>query len=413
MKFGLAVKVIAGLFCLVAILALTVAYSYPGEQPDWMKYYAAAEKIPYYERFDEWDRQAKLVLEEFKNYGGQMPPAEKMSWEMNLIETLLWFVPMQDRGETMTYAEGLRSLASNYKSQKKLDDAELFYRKALELQIAEQRANPKRARYPDPSELIELLKSRGKDKEALELQQKEAEIAQAIAAQHPTDPNYQAGLLITQAKTLEMQGKFEEAEIKWKKYVDLDKYELEPEYIAQVKKDNQGSVGEGMSYGLNILGKMERLAEFYERTKNYDAQEKTLLKRISIRQSSLPEKCHLLATDWDELARVYESHKKYDQAAKAILESIGVHNKEDRWEKLATIYLQDQKCPQAIQAMSQSIILIESGKLEPVDKHSLAGSYVRYAKILEKAGKKLEALKAREKAQQLAPSVTDSTRYIR
>lgn len=130
----------------------------------------------------EADRQAKLVLAEAGNYGGKMPPSANAPWEANIL-------PMQDLGEHLSYAGNLRSLGTDYAMANKWDEAELFYRKALELDSAKYGADSGVvSRYGLP-QLIQFLESRGRTKEAGELQEKLAKALEANAAQAPNPNN--------------------------------------------------------------------------------------------------------------------------------------------------------------------------------------------------------------------------------
>ena len=66
---------------------------------------------------------------------------------------------------------------------------------------------------------------------------------------------------------------------------------------------------------------------------------------------------------------------------------------------------EQKKFDEAIEAMKKSVAMIESKN----KADNTAAVYIRYAKLLEKAGRESEAAPYREKAHTLAPNVKNST----
>ncbi|MBS1956408.1 MAG: tetratricopeptide repeat protein [Cyanobacteria bacterium SZAS-4] len=408
MKNHLAINVRIALVPLLAVSFMSGCSSLKTTPPPaWVEHYHAAEEIS--KNTAEWNREAQLVLDDSKNYGGKMPPPEPMSVDQALIENALFWFPMQDRGETLTYTEALRQLGSRYQYDKQWQEAERFYRAAIALEVAAKSANPKSARDPDYSGLIDLLKLSGKTKEAVELQKMNIAKAEAQTAKYPTSPDAQEALLREKAKVAELEEKFDDAESCWKKIVDLRKDELSVENIARLKNLNSKYDGHsGAPHGMFNLDKLEALSEYYERRKNYKAQEATLAKSLALRQSIYPEHCPALASYWERLARLYERHQQYEQAEKSLYEGIRCLTSAGSLSELARIYEKDHKYDQAATTMLQSITVLEndSEKRKQSDfAKDVAWNYLSYSKLLKKAGLDAEAKVAEEKAHKLDPSL--------
>ena len=370
--------VICSTVLLIPILAgLLLLSAYPGEQPAWYNAYEAADKASTAGDRAEWNRQAQIVFADSNNYNGAMPPAEKMDWGLNLVEHALWWFPMQDRGVTTTYSEALRNLARRFDSDLRLDEAEKFLRKAYELEVAESKVHPKARRSPHSDELIALLEKVGKKDEAKKIQHAELAAYEARASENAADPNYRLGLLYRKAEVFERDGEIKDAEKCYKDIIDYYKDELTDDHLDQLKQtNNKGEPAGQGSYGLNVFTTLERLTEFYRRNKNLEGEEKTLARIAELRQATVWDCSPTIADDFDHLAVAYRKHKKYDLAEKA---------------------------------MKQSIAVLVSNKLRP-NKSDTASGYIRLADILDLDGKKAEALKAREMAHKIDPSVTMSVR---
>ncbi len=375
--------------------------------PAWVEHYQAALKIP--NNSAEWNREAKLVFDDSKNYGGKMPPQEPMSKDQQFTESLFFWFPMQDRGETLTYTEALRNLGSRYKDDKQWGDAERYYRAAIDLEVADKAANPKSARNPDYASLIDLLKLSGKSKEAVELQKIEIAKAEVQTTKYPDSPDAQEAVLREKAKVAELEEKFDQAESCWKKIVDLRKDELGAENVAQIKMSNAKYDGRsGAPTGLFTISKLDELARYYRRRDNYKAEEETLAKSLALQQSIYPDHSPALASYWDNLASLYETHKQYEQAEKALYESIRCVMSASRLRQLAQIYEKDHKYDQAATTMLQSITVLENDaeKRKQSDYvKDVAWNYFQYSKILKKAGSDAESKLAEEKARKLDPSL--------
>lgn len=382
----------------------------PGPEPDWVAHYDAASRINVSENFSEFDRQAKLVLADAGRYGGKLPPQRNMSQEQKLFEATYFFVPfMQDRGETFSYFEALNELAKEYKRIKKWDDAELFYRKTMELGVAEEkRKNPRANPQPDYTHLISLMEESGRTEEAIRLQKEKLKSLEAYAAQFPDAPQYQSVLLEGQAKAFEMEGKFDEQESCLQKIVDLYKFELTPTNLAEKRIENARNP-QYVNASLMNFQLLEPLESFYVKRGNYSGQEEVLLKKLSLSKAILPDNSKHLADDWEALERFYEQHGKYSQAEHALLEVLRLRGEKpgDR-ERLARVYENEGKHEQALDAMKSEI---KGQETVCKDKNDLANCYMRYVVLLERLGKGSEAAQAKMRAAELDPIVARATMY--
>jgi tetratricopeptide (TPR) repeat protein len=270
MKITPLTAVILVILFLLIVLPFINASNQSGGQPVWFKAYESAREAALAENDAERERQVNLVYEESSRYGGAMPPAEKMDFNRSLMENLLWFVPMQDRGVTTTYTQALRSLASSFENENRWDDAERFLRKAYELELAEKRIHPKSRIRPDTSELVNLLFKRGKRAEALKLQWEGIAELEAVAAEHGNSGYYLEPVLYQKAKVFEMEGKVDDAETCMKRIVEYYNYEINDKSLAELKKYNAKSepAREG-TCSLNMISRLENLADFYKRHDNH------------------------------------------------------------------------------------------------------------------------------------------------
>ncbi|MBX9689479.1 MAG: tetratricopeptide repeat protein [Candidatus Obscuribacterales bacterium] len=374
----------------------------PEQKPAWEIHYNEAMKALEENDLAEWNRQTNLVFEEGKN--GKMPPQAAIPQEQKLMERLLWFIPMQDRGESMKYTEALDQLAGNYKRQKDFKNAERFYRKSMELGIAEAKSKKSDHIYPFTTTLISFLQEQGRDKEALELKKIGIEEAEQEAKKWP-DAQRKSEVLRMKAEYFEIEGKFEQAEDCMKKRVELYNYELSEEQIAESKKRNENASYKNMSYSNFTLDRLNDLNRFYERRKDYEGQERTLKKILSIRELILPNKCELLSADWNNLADLYRKQNAYPKEAEALKKSIQLFETASTWEKLARACERLGKYNEAADALKASIKLREIEK-EPESPYWTAVSYNKCATMLEKSGRKDEAEQMREQAKKITQTKT-------
>jgi tetratricopeptide (TPR) repeat protein len=341
------------------LFSLACFCSCAGSEPSWAEHATAAKSAFRSGNITEGDRQAKLVLAESGHYGDKMPPSAYGSWEYH-------FLPMQDSSEYLSYSGNLRMLASKYIDAKKSEDAESFLRKALELDSAEYGPNSHIIVTYSLPPLIRLLESKGRTKEAGELQERLASARQLQATQNPNQSLDQLQASKEQAKAFEMQGKFDDAEVYWQKRVDLSKSDLpNKEYLATLKRANiKSEQRKGGMRMPSIIGALNDLASFYDRQKNYVKEEKALLQAQSVRQEILPESSPFLAEGWEKLWSVYEKQHKYDEATKAIRQRINCLEANDSRQ----------------------------------DNYPLAWSYHKYAELLQRLGRQPEALLAKQNA---------------
>jgi tetratricopeptide (TPR) repeat protein len=391
--------------CIASLTLSSCGFLSTSEQPQWVTHFQAADEL-WPSNFDEWDRQAKLVVAEADRYGGRMPPPEALPYGQRVMEGLLFWFPLQDRGESTTYSSALNTLASHYESCKKYDDAEKLYRKAVALETAEKAFNPRL--YVERTYLAHFLQARGRGKEAGQVLELDVQDAQANAAQHPNSGGYyQQGVLYKQSRALEAQGKYAEAESCLKKVLELNKQDLAPQSIARVKEEN-ASASKGVSYRPQITTHLENLAEFYSRRGDYANQEKILQQIIDVNQSVLPANSPKMVSDWDNLATTCERHDQFAEAEKALVERLKCGEDWISWERLASDYAEQKKYDRAIQAMRRSLELFKKSDSykEPQD---FASIQFRYGKLLERAGKHAQGETEKAAARQLAPAMIDST----
>lgn len=141
-------------------------------------------------------------------------------------------------------------------------------------------------------------------------------------------------------------------------------------------------------------------------TKTPDAEsEETLLKNLSDQQAALPKNSPKLEAPLEKLASYYELENRFDLAEKYLEQIVACHEASWNWERLSTSLEEQKKFDQAIEAMKKAVAIIEGKK----NAENTAAVYIRYAKLLEKAGRQSEAAPLREKAHTLAPNVKNST----
>lgn len=133
--------------------------------------------------------------------------------------------------------------------------------------------------------------------------------------------------------------------------------------------------------------------------------EETLLKNLSDQQSALPTNSPKLEAPLEKLASFYELQNRYDLAEKYLQQMILCHETNWNWERYSTALAEQKKFDQAIEAMKKSVEIVS--KKNKAD--DTAAVYIRYAKLLEKAGRQAEAAPYRAKAHELAPNVKNST----
>ncbi len=139
-------------------------------------------------------------------------------------------------------------------------------------------------------------------------------------------------------------------------------------------------------------------------TANAESEE-TLLKNLSDQQSTLPKDSPKLEKPLERLASFYELKNRYDLAEKYLEPMTVCHETNWNWERLSTALAEQKKFDEAIEAMKHSVAMVESKN----KADNTAAVYIRYAKLLEKAGRPAEAAPLREKAHALAPNVKNST----
>lgn len=403
------VKTLSNAMCIC--LALTISACGNGTSknaPGWVSHYQAAEQLWMKQDLANWDREAKLVLADSNHYGGSMPPAEPISSEQKILDTATANLPVQDRGETTTYSEALRDLGRHYRQNDEWEDAEKFYRKAYELEVATEQSNPKIQgnSKPNSSDLIEVLEHLGKTKDALDLENDAAKRAEKIYAEHNKEEYYLSDVYRHKAKAFEIDGKLKDAEDNWKKLLNLHSKDVDPANLAEIREVNSkvtAKTGGGRSP--NILRELENLAEFYHRSKNSDGEEKTRLKILSIQQDIWPKDSRYLETPLEKVVSYYELKNRYDLAQKYLEDLTICRNESWNWERLSTALAEQKKYDQAIDAMKKAVSIMEAKNVTD----NTASIYIRYSKLLMNAGKREQGKALRAKARELAPNIKNST----
>ena len=133
--------------------------------------------------------------------------------------------------------------------------------------------------------------------------------------------------------------------------------------------------------------------------------EETLLKNLADQQAILPKNSPQLEKPLEKLASLYELKNRYDLAEKYLEPMTVCHETNWNWERYSTALAEQKKYNEAIEAMKHSVAMVESKN----KADNTAAVYIRYAKLLEKAGRQSEATPYREKAHALAPNVKNST----
>ena len=142
-----------------------------------------------------------------------------------------------------------------------------------------------------------------------------------------------------------------------------------------------------------------------ETAKTNTESEETLLKNLAEQQATLPKNSPQLEKPLEKLASFYELKNRYDLAEKYLKPMIICHETNWNWERYSTALAEQKKFDEAIEAMKHSVAMVESKN----KADNTAAVYIRYAKLLEKAGRQSEAAPFREKAHTLAPNVKNST----
>lgn len=133
--------------------------------------------------------------------------------------------------------------------------------------------------------------------------------------------------------------------------------------------------------------------------------EETLLKKLAEKEAALPKNSPELEEPLEKLASYYELKNRYDLAEKYLQQLPLCKESNWNWERLSKSLQEQKKFDEAIAAMKKSVALVEAKN----KNDNTAAVYIRYAKLLELAGRADEAKPLREKAHELAPNVKNST----
>ncbi|PZM84262.1 MAG: hypothetical protein DKT66_06400 [Candidatus Melainabacteria bacterium] len=133
--------------------------------------------------------------------------------------------------------------------------------------------------------------------------------------------------------------------------------------------------------------------------------EETLLKNLADKEAALPKNSPELEEPLEKLASYYELKNRYDLAEKYLQQLPLCKESNWNWERLSKSLQEQKKFDEAIDAMKKSVALVEAKN----KNDNTAAVYIRYAKLLELAGRADEAKPLREKAHELAPNVKNST----
>lgn len=139
--------------------------------------------------------------------------------------------------------------------------------------------------------------------------------------------------------------------------------------------------------------------------KNPEQSIEILQKNLSDQQSVLPANSPKLELPLEKVISFWELQNRYDLAEKYLVQLTQCVDSYGNWERLCLAYAEQKKFDQAIAAMKHSVALIEAKN----NSDNTAAVYIRYAKLLEKAGRSEEAEPLRAKAKALAPNIKNST----
>ncbi|HMW91931.1 MAG TPA: hypothetical protein PLC15_05410 [Candidatus Obscuribacter sp.] len=389
------IRLAFGMFLLFLPFLIFVVSCYPGEQPSWYQKYEELESLNENVDSPKWRQLAGEILQESGNYSGRMPPPRKMTWSQKVFESLFSWLPMQDAGETLSYGQALREIADSYWRHGSLNEAKQYLSRAVQLESSEQLLHPEITRKIGRSELVALLKQMGQLKEAAVLQKQSVDEALGNVERHTQDENLKNVLWSEKAKYYELQENIKEEEACWKNLVALHEDETSKENLVRVRAENM-TAGKGVSYSLNVCHWLDQLASFYERHKDYDKQETVLLRTLSLQEATFPERDPRMCRNYEAMADFYIKHENYRKAAEYVLQSLRCQETPDSYDKLAHIYDGQKDYDAALKAMFKCVQLTEASSGASGSLNTTV--YLRYAKLLEKAGKTEEGKRWRVKA---------------
>ena len=393
------IRLAFGMFLLFLPFLIFVVSCYPGEQPSWYQKYEELESLNENVDSPRWRQLAGEILQESAK---GMPPAKRQSWSQRVCERFFFWFPLQDSGETTTYGDILRELASAYVKHGDLDMAEDLLRRAVELETADHLLHPLATIRVNRTDLIDLLLRRGKLSEAIALQDVKVKDCQIEASKYAKDQNLQTTLLMEEAKLFEMQKKFPEAENCLKKLIFSQKEEVAEYNLTRVKKENE-KAPKGVSYSLNTYRWLDLLSEFYARRRNYDLQEAVLLRKLSLQEATFPENDARMAKNYENMATNYFKYENYERATRFLLKSLRCQESEERWKRISLIYKKQKRYDAAIKAMARCVELNEKSETA-ANRIKMLIIYSEYAKLLDEAGKTEQAKIYQQKAKVLQPT---------
>ena len=388
-------RLFLGTLLLFVPFLIFVASCYPGEQPLWGQKYEELTGLGCGPESPTWRNLAGEILL-YGKHSEIMPPPRKMTWSQKVFEKLFSWVPMQDCGETLTYGQALREIADSYWRINDLDEAEQYLRLAVQLETAEQLRHPEARQKIGRAELVALLKQMGNLKEAAIFQKQSVEDALRSAEKYKWDENLEAVAWTEKAKYYELLEDTKDEEACWKKLVSLHEEELSKQNLARVKAENM-TAGAGVSYGLNICRWLDLLAGFYERHKDYRKQELVLLRKLASQEATFPDRDPRMGANFEAMADFYEKQENYKRAAECIMQSLRCRESPQIYERLALLYEKQKDYEAALKAMLKCVEMTEASTDKPSDG-SCTVVYLRYAKMLERAGKVEEGKFWRAKA---------------
>lgn len=312
------------------------------------------------QNFADADRETETVLAEAGKFGGKSPPDAEPPFMDRIF-------PVQDSGEQLSYAGGLRHIGNQYSDAKKYEMAEKLYRKALELDTAKFGASSKPVTTWALPALIDLMKRTGRDKEALELKLQRAAALAAYSKEHNDKRTLEESLL-EEADVAEKQGDIQKAEELLVRRIKLFEGDFDEAKLLKLKKANEH--GESIAGGHPaVISMLDSLADFYGRQKEYAKELKTLDRAQSLRLAVLPAWSNTVEDGWEDQQEVYELMRNDEKVA---------------------------------ELLSRRIECMKANKHERNDER-IAKCFKQYASVLEKLGRAEEASKARRQAHEITP----------
>jgi tetratricopeptide (TPR) repeat protein len=204
--------------------------------------------------------------------------------------------------------------------QMQLKYAGKLYQIAVDIEIAN--ADLGLARY-DMTSLTECLKEQDKTAEIDAALKKWDKV---LASANLLDPCIREEVLPAQAERLEQEHKLDEAEAKLKLVIaDAEKNDTDDALKKTMAKNIESLKDHG---GVSLPWAelpLTHLAEFYQRTQQYQKEEETYLKILALDAKVMPDNSFCLGVTWMRLADCYRHEGKNAAAAEADKKAAAIH----------------------------------------------------------------------------------------